>query len=611
MSINMQLAVDHRRSAVLRFKNHTPRTFEVVDRLSPLATIGYKVEPYHAAMGDSILRSVTVEHSSSSTSVENQSASTTLRNETTISHSCSSNSLDTSDKMMNCLPRMSPRQPQTVLPPAYRSYDMAYFLRNTGPPQERAFAVKAPKNLVSAHARQSVPSHKSALRFLKNGYLKPAQRSRKTITLKDDAYAQSDSAPSISPDILDSRVSVSFADELGSDTLDTWLSAFSTEHAEEDRTPANVYGQNRSTSGSTIRVVTCEEIKTLPPYKKDVTTMQPVDSRVDLTAAQPQESMRSRGEVDANAALTSNPITPPGPRDHCRSLSSNSPELPSRSPLRVKDGNRYMGPAIGKTMPAPLFASEDALRKPAVLIRKNREEKIRDRKLRDLQRDRQNIDEVVQRPVEITEASSCNLAKPVTLDVGRLRPPPLQIRTTTEDDKTGYTPVTGQTSLSPVMLVAEGAPVVRAKHVKKPAALTLGNARSTRPCAVAVRQPQTPSPPSSPTNTAPASSSNCQPVGTPTPTTAFSAICPPVAPPHQKLLPIPEPKSLGARVPVPQQQQRPPSSAQQRASISSSSYTSASKEARLEARLEALERENKLLEAALMAVLKTGGALNR
>jgi hypothetical protein len=42
-----------------------------------------------------------------------------------------------------------------------------------------------------------------------------------------------------------------------------------------------------------------------------------------------------------------------------------------------------------------------------------------------------------------------------------------------------------------------------------------------------------------------------------------------------------------------------------------SSHTSASKEARLEARLEALERENRLLEAALMAVLKTGGTLNR
>ncbi|KAK5012354.1 hypothetical protein LTR60_004425, partial [Cryomyces antarcticus] len=488
------------------------------------------------------------------------------------------------------------------------------------------------------------------------------------ITLKDDASGQSDSAPSISPDILDSRVSVSFADELGSDTLDNWLSAFSTEHAEENRAPANVCGQNRSTSGSTIRVVTCEDTNTLPPYKEDVTMMQQLDSRVDLTAAQPQELMRSRGEVDADAALASNPITPPGPvpprplpavpkthtrvalpltvarpiprrssrgrsavrvplqrasserlpvsrprtpqRDHFRSLSSNSPELPSRSPLRVKDGNCYMGPAIGKTMPAPLFASEDALEKPAVLIRKNREENIRARKLRDLQRDRQNIDEVVQRPVETTEASSCDLAEPVTLGVGRLRPPPLEIRTTTEDDKTGYTPVTGQTSLSPVTLVAEGAPVVRAKHVKKPAALMLGDTRSTRPCAVAICQPQTPSPPPSPTTTAPASSSNYQPVGTPTPATAFSTIYPPAAPPHQKPLPIPEPKSLASKVPIPQQQ-RPPSSAQQRTSISPSSYTSASKEARLEARLEALERQNKLLEAALMAVLKTGGALNR
>ncbi|KAF2097846.1 hypothetical protein NA57DRAFT_57024 [Rhizodiscina lignyota] len=47
----------------------------------------------------------------------------------------------------------------------------------------------------------------------------------------------------------------------------------------------------------------------------------------------------------------------------------------------------------------------------------------------------------------------------------------------------------------------------------------------------------------------------------------------------------------------------------QRSSIGSS-LTSASKETRLEARVESLERENKLLEAALMAVLKTGGKLN-
>lgn len=47
----------------------------------------------------------------------------------------------------------------------------------------------------------------------------------------------------------------------------------------------------------------------------------------------------------------------------------------------------------------------------------------------------------------------------------------------------------------------------------------------------------------------------------------------------------------------------------QRASISSC-LTSGSKETRLEARIELLERENKLLEAALMAVLKTGGKLN-
>ena len=44
---------------------------------------------------------------------------------------------------------------------------------------------------------------------------------------------------------------------------------------------------------------------------------------------------------------------------------------------------------------------------------------------------------------------------------------------------------------------------------------------------------------------------------------------------------------------------------------SSSAFVSASREARLEARVEMLEREDRLLEAALMAVLKSGGRLNK
>ena len=47
-----------------------------------------------------------------------------------------------------------------------------------------------------------------------------------------------------------------------------------------------------------------------------------------------------------------------------------------------------------------------------------------------------------------------------------------------------------------------------------------------------------------------------------------------------------------------------------RGSVASSCASTASKEVKLEAKVEVLQRQNKLLEAALMAVLKTGGAVN-
>ncbi|KAK7536471.1 uncharacterized protein J3D65DRAFT_419847 [Phyllosticta citribraziliensis] len=171
--------------------------------------------------------------------------------------------------------------------------------------------------------------------------------------------------------------------------------------------------------------------------------------------------------------------------------------------------------------------------------RHSREDKTRARKLRDLQRRRHNIDEIVAQPLEeessegehvdrttnittkITKAnrdqlerarhligrsnttpssSSARLSvadgnkgtdKAKEKDSTRLRP--ASTCSVSNDPhpspsyRTGYTPLTGQMALSPVVTVAEQMPVPRPKHPRKPARLVLKERRQSRPLAIAVR----------------------------------------------------------------------------------------------------------------------------
>ncbi|KAK4888889.1 hypothetical protein LTR28_002864 [Elasticomyces elasticus] len=55
------------------------------------------------------------------------------------------------------------------------------------------------------------------------------------ITVKDETKEPTDRGPTLSPDILESRVSVSFADSLSGDDLDSWLTTLSNERESAQR----------------------------------------------------------------------------------------------------------------------------------------------------------------------------------------------------------------------------------------------------------------------------------------------------------------------------------------------------------------------------------------
>ncbi|KAK3076926.1 hypothetical protein LTS18_011625, partial [Coniosporium uncinatum] len=138
----------------------------------------------------------------------------------------------------------------------------------------------------------------------------------------------------------------------------------------------------------------------------------------------------------------------------------------------------------------------------------SREDRIRVRKVRDLQRMKANgsIDEIVHRPftAPATQMESETIRvslegsdpvyfpriqrKPVG-DRHKHRPSELAVIRAEGSParRTGYTPKTGNMTLSPVMLVAEQIPVAKSKHVRKPARLVLRERNDMRPVAIAVR----------------------------------------------------------------------------------------------------------------------------
>jgi hypothetical protein len=274
------------------------------------------------------------------------------------------------------------------------------------------------------------------------------------------------------------------------------------------------------------------------------------------------------------------------------------PNLPARSPLRELHRTVARRRVDISKDRLQKYTLSDVTSQSLESAPKNRHEKIKARKLRDLYEVRDSMTEVLKRCNEEQSASkAAHSDKLQPKHTAAHHPPRLDSHRTSPEYITGYTPVTGQ-SLSPVMLIAEKIEVPRGKQVRKPVPLILRDPSPLRTTTKAFR-PGTP-PPSPPSSVLPVPSElkeNAQKVsnggGTSNRPISHSAR------PHKD-----------ARYFVPGRSASGRSAIVSRSSICSS-HTSASKETRLEARVDALERENKLLEAALMAVLKTSGTLNK
>jgi len=332
-------------------------------------------------------------------------------------------------------------------------------------------------------------------------------------------------------------------------------------------------------------------------------------------------------------------------------------------------------------------------------IREGREERIRARKLRDPQRTRNNMDEVLEQHVDgmtlpglaietahtVAPTENCE----VELEPLNETQPQSQLESQTQDDSdtrhlsvdtlstiptlgysTRHTPVSGRISLTPIMLVAEQIPMSKPKVAKKPARLVLRERHNATTLAVAVREAA-----ESAAESAPATSSGIKndiketdtatslsdtgtiadarraeqehkPADGLIPSLVSSQTSPQASElekameqqggakhrfaPRATSNPAPgtaavqnsavveaagsAPAGAGAGAGI--RHKHAPGHAS-RAGIASSllssspALISASRETRLEARVEMLERENRLLEAALMAVLKSGGRLNK
>ncbi|OCL05942.1 hypothetical protein AOQ84DRAFT_390548, partial [Glonium stellatum] len=153
--------------------------------------------------------------------------------------------------------------------------------------------------------------------------------------------------------------------------------------------------------------------------------------------------------------------------------------------------------------------------------RKSREERIRARKLRDLQRTRNNIDEVLEQHadgvmlselvVETAPTATSTEKYEVELESLKETQPRLQRENRLQDDSdtrhpsvdtlltastpgysTGYTPASSNMSLTPIMLVAEQIPTSKPKAAKKPARLILRDRHTLKPLAIAVREAMDP-----------------------------------------------------------------------------------------------------------------------
>ncbi|KIW09452.1 uncharacterized protein PV09_00332 [Verruconis gallopava] len=526
------------------------------------------------------------------------------------------------------------------------TFDMAYFLRHTGP-------TKSASETAKESAKK--PGRKKSRGIFKKKKESPDQeapaavRQSSTIFVPPEGVEQKVTARGHKylqilphPDLLDLGQAYSprlfcnpnteQTEVVSSDALDTWISC---------SLETRPHGEDLSVKPPGIDGMHAHECaESLPPSRPKTPVSCSTEARsvkrppeggfglsiIDGHATAPY----SNGAI-ANAALNSNPPSDPGSPNPgalhlCVYEENKSTEATEMPPLK-KSINTDESKIFG-VRPEAISAEEkekfdrrwtDVLadqgpRSPgsddvvttepetepspsaATQAHRSREAAARARKIKELQLAYRNIDGLVK---DLTQNE----------EVGSSRDQAL-VESACDNDEAARATLRHQNQQTKTMVVAEQAPQPRNRPTRKPARLVLRDS-SILENTTAVRADDGPGASSDGSPDAkvapqPRASSSPQAPGIPTKSTARSTLTPTSG-------------GVGARLhgrhhSTPLTPQAVTATANlaggTRTSVCSS-HTSHSREARLEARVEALERENRLLEAALLAVLKTSGTLNR
>ncbi|KAI9657446.1 MAG: hypothetical protein M1821_003128 [Bathelium mastoideum] len=169
---------------------------------------------------------------------------------------------------------------------------------------------------------------------------------------------------------------------------------------------------------------------------------------------------------------------------------SQRPIVPTRHPLRRATLQSSESPPLVSDRSLPSTCNNHVDKTPSLRSSREREQKIRCRKLRDLQHARQSIDKSSSQPCKSPKFMMSNYDKssrfPTSPNVTAKRDirPVLNtslagVRSIEKADKgvdhpsMAFTPAVGQLSLSPVMLVAEQSPTPTGRRTCKPTRLIL------------------------------------------------------------------------------------------------------------------------------------------
>ncbi|KAF1812478.1 hypothetical protein P152DRAFT_514122 [Eremomyces bilateralis CBS 781.70] len=560
-----------------------------------------------------------------------------------------------------------------ALPMSNPSFDMAYFLKNTGPPtkpgpepktqQKRAASPKTGLRLfrTNKHSPRTRVRRESIARIPADGLFIPHDGVVQKVSQDGNKYLQIiPNTQGFDQRLVDSNnfkynlaapttsLFSSTTEEADIDGFDSWLSTLemqqaqfsgstlraTDEHGHENTEPGEQGAQSRgeyvdvctSPGGSTGVMLSDDRNSSVPTPSQSFVSANTDNQSLMESHSLPRSSGSKEAEMNRDSLKHKISASHLVERQNGERLAGQGLRRPSRDqassrasedgtvstiepPLRDGQEPLYQVDATHESASRCELFRDDSRSASNRQTRKNREEKIRARKLRDLRRVRDSIDSVMARPLDLTNKTDAatesikipeKSPKRLGLCLGlpfenKPRCPGYHDASMTPDSIGGLAFTTGHDSS--VLAIAEKATVVPARSLstsKAPHITASGvEIAGPRPYCLAPSRVDTPRPgATSPINTL--SSSRNRPsqkhISSP-----INALTHPSAHSHH---PSPsDPTQPGACASI--GTESPPRSLK-------GSILDGEKDTKIER----LERENRLLEAALMAVLRTAGRLN-